>query len=86
MKKISRRVALALKSLRETQGWSLDKAAEATGVSKAMLGQINGKNLALQSRHYGNWLKDLMFPFLSFLKSLSENFKNLFIVLSKYNI
>lgn len=40
MKKISRRVALALKSLRETQGWSLDKAAEATGVSKAMLGQI----------------------------------------------
>ena len=40
MKKISNRVALALKSLRETRGWSLDKTAEATGVSKAMLGQI----------------------------------------------
>ncbi len=40
MKKISRRVALALKSLRETRGLSLDKAAEAIGVSKAMLGQI----------------------------------------------
>jgi XRE family transcriptional regulator, regulator of sulfur utilization len=40
MKKISRRVASALKLLREIRGWSLDKAAEATGVSKAMLGQI----------------------------------------------
>ncbi len=30
----------ALKSLRRQRGWSLDRAAEATGVSKAMLGQI----------------------------------------------
>lgn len=40
MKAISHRVASALKSLREMRGWSLDKTAEATGVSKAMLGQI----------------------------------------------
>ena len=33
-------IALKLKSLRQKQGWSLDKAAKATGVSKAMLGQI----------------------------------------------
>ena len=29
-----------LKCLRQKKGWSLDKAAKATGVSKAMLGQI----------------------------------------------
>ncbi|NVD07991.1 helix-turn-helix domain-containing protein [Vibrio sp. JPW-9-11-11] len=29
-----------LKRLRQEKGWSLDKAAKATGVSKAMLGQI----------------------------------------------
>lgn len=33
-------IALTLKDLRQKKGWSLDKAAQATGVSKAMLGQI----------------------------------------------
>ena len=37
---VSRHLAGQLKSLRATHGWSLDKAALATGVSKAMLGQI----------------------------------------------
>ena len=37
---IYRHMALTLKGLRQERGWSLDKAAEATGVSKAMLGQI----------------------------------------------
>lgn len=37
---ISNRIALALKALRRERGWSLDKAAQETGVSKAMLGQI----------------------------------------------
>jgi len=40
MKKMSHRVASVLKSLRKDRGWSLEKTAEATGVSKAMLGQI----------------------------------------------
>lgn len=40
MKKISYHIAETLKSLRQKQGWSLDKAAQETGVSKAMLGQI----------------------------------------------
>ena len=30
----------ALRAQRTARGWSLDKAAEETGVSKAMLGQI----------------------------------------------
>lgn len=40
MKKIYKRIALTLKELRRQRGWSLDKTAENTGVSKAMLGQI----------------------------------------------
>lgn len=37
---ILNRIALVLKSLRKDRKWSLDKAAGETGVSKAMLGQI----------------------------------------------
>lgn len=33
-------IAATLKMLRAAQGWSLDRASRATGVSKAMLGQI----------------------------------------------
>ena len=40
MKNIYKRISLTLKELRRKKGWSLDKAAEKTGVSKAMLGQI----------------------------------------------
>ncbi len=40
MKDIYKHIALTLKTLRRERGWSLDKAAEETGVSKAMLGQI----------------------------------------------
>jgi XRE family transcriptional regulator, regulator of sulfur utilization len=40
MKKIYKRISLTLKELRRQHGWSLDKTAEHTGVSKAMLGQI----------------------------------------------
>lgn len=40
MKDINNRISKTLKSLRSERGWSLDKAAEKTGVSKAMLGQI----------------------------------------------
>lgn len=37
---IYKHIATTLKELRQKKGWSLDKAAQATGVSKAMLGQI----------------------------------------------
>jgi transcriptional regulator with XRE-family HTH domain len=33
-------ISLTLKALRKERGWSLDRAAKETGVSKAMLGQI----------------------------------------------
>ncbi|HAT7876040.1 TPA: DNA-binding protein, partial [Legionella pneumophila] len=37
MQEISNRIAKTLKSLRQERGWSLDKTALETGVSKAML-------------------------------------------------
>lgn len=37
---IFKRIASTLKTLRKERGWSLDKTAQETGVSKAMLGQI----------------------------------------------
>lgn len=37
---LSRHLAAQLRALRSARGWSLDRAALATGVSKAMLGQI----------------------------------------------
>jgi len=40
MKQLNKRISLTLKQLRREKGWSLDMAAEKTGVSKAMLGQI----------------------------------------------
>jgi transcriptional regulator with XRE-family HTH domain len=40
MNEISKRIAVTLKKLRKHNGWSLDKASTETGVSKAMLGQI----------------------------------------------
>lgn len=40
VKDINQRISTILKALRQERGWSLDKAALATGVSKAMLGQI----------------------------------------------
>lgn len=40
MMEILTRIASSLKTLRKERGWSLDKTAQETGVSKAMLGQI----------------------------------------------
>lgn len=40
MNNLSKKIASTLKALRQERGWSLDAASEKTGVSKAMLGQI----------------------------------------------
>jgi transcriptional regulator with XRE-family HTH domain len=40
MNELYTHIATRLKTLRKEKGWSLDKTAEKTGVSKAMLGQI----------------------------------------------
>ncbi|MEH6629100.1 MAG: XRE family transcriptional regulator [Motiliproteus sp.] len=40
MQELDQYLAKALKTLRKEKGWSLDRTAKETGVSKAMLGQI----------------------------------------------
>lgn len=40
MNNLAARISETLKALRKEKGWSLDAASEKTGVSKAMLGQI----------------------------------------------
>lgn len=40
MKDLTKSISKTLKSLRQEHGWSLDMASQKTGVSKAMLGQI----------------------------------------------
>lgn len=40
MENLARFLSITLKQLRQQRGWSLSRLAEATGVSKAMLGQI----------------------------------------------
>ncbi len=40
MSLLLKHIAIQLKTLRAAQGWSLDQTAQATGISKAMLGQI----------------------------------------------
>jgi len=40
VKNINKHISSTLKALRRERGWSLDRTAEETGVSKAMLGQI----------------------------------------------
>ncbi|WP_136246981.1 helix-turn-helix domain-containing protein [Halomonas borealis] len=40
MQDISQHIVERLRALRRAEGWSLDRTAQATGVSKAMLGQI----------------------------------------------
>ncbi len=40
MENVSQKISTVLKSLRKAKGWSLDALSQKTGVSKAMLGQI----------------------------------------------
>lgn len=40
MEKLVKKISSTLKAIRKESGWSLDKASQKTGVSKAMLGQI----------------------------------------------
>ena len=53
MENLTRFLSTTLKQLRQQRGWSLSRLAEATGVSKAMLGQIERNESSPTSRHYG---------------------------------
>ncbi len=51
MENIYKHIATTLKDLRQKKGWSLDKASLATGVSKAMLGQIEREESSPTNRY-----------------------------------
>jgi len=67
-------IALTLKDLRRKRGWSLDKAAEATGVSKAMLGQIEREESSPTIATLWKIASGFQTSFSSFIADLQSDF------------
>ncbi len=74
MKNIYNHISLTLKALRRERGWSLDKAAEETGVSKAMLGQIEREESSPTIATLWKIASGFNASFSSFIESTSSNF------------
>jgi len=67
-------IELTLKKLRQERGWSLDKAAEKTGVSKAMLGQIERQESSPTIATLWKIASGFQTSFSSFLEDLQTDF------------
>lgn len=74
MEKIYKHIALTLKELRQKNGWSLDKAAQATGVSKAMLGQIEREESSPTIATLWKIASGFQTSFSSFLEEIHNDF------------
>jgi transcriptional regulator with XRE-family HTH domain len=74
MKTIYKRISLTLKELRREKGWSLDKAAEKTGVSKAMLGQIEREESSPTISTLWKIASGFDTSFSSFIEEISSEF------------
>lgn len=74
MKTIYKRISLTLKALRKEKGWSLDKAAQETGVSKAMLGQIEREESSPTIATLWKIASGFNASFSSFIEDLSAEF------------
>jgi len=68
MNSVSKNISLNLKILRKSVGWSLDKAANQTGVSKAMLGQIEREESSPTIVTLWKIAKGFRVPFSTFLE------------------
>ncbi|HEU5281644.1 MAG TPA: XRE family transcriptional regulator [Gammaproteobacteria bacterium] len=66
-------ISLTLKTLRQEKGWSLDKAAEETGVSKAMLGQIEREESSPTIATLWKIASGFKIAFSSFLENEESN-------------
>lgn len=73
---VSSHVALALKDLRKKRDWSLDKTAQETGVSKAMLGQIERAESSPTIATLWKIAKGFNVPFSLFLGDGEVNFSS----------
>jgi XRE family transcriptional regulator, regulator of sulfur utilization len=67
-------ISLTLKELRRERGWSLDKAAEETGVSKAMLGQIEREESSPTIATLWKIASGFKTSFSSFIEDININF------------
>lgn len=74
MKAIYQHISTTLKTLRREQGWSLDKAAQETGVSKAMLGQIERGESSPTIATLWKIASGFNTSFSSFIEDLSSEF------------
>jgi len=75
VKDLYKRISLTLKSLRSQRGWSLDKAAEETGVSKAMLGQIERQESSPTIATLWKIASGFGASFSSFIEDIGSDFK-----------
>lgn len=76
MNNISKHISLTLKGLRRERGWSLDKAALETGVSKAMLGQIEREESSPSIAILWKIACGFQTSFSSFIEEISTDFNN----------
>jgi transcriptional regulator with XRE-family HTH domain len=76
MQSISKRISTTLKNLRRERGWSLDKAALETGVSKAMLGQIEREESSPTIATLWKIATGFRTSFSSFIEDISEETNN----------
>lgn len=74
MEHLYKHIALTLKNLRKERGWSLDKAAAATGVSKAMLGQIEREESSPTIATLWKIASGFQTSFSSFIEELQTHF------------
>lgn len=70
VKQIYHHIASNLKNLRKQRGWSLDKTAQETGVSKAMLGQIEREESSPTIATLWKIASGFNTPFSSFIEEI----------------
>lgn len=70
---ITQHLAITLKTLRQARGWSLSKLAEKTGVSKAMLGQVERNESSPTVSTLWKIATGLNVPFSAFITPEAEN-------------
>lgn len=74
MKDVYKQIAVTLRALRHERGWSLDKASEETGVSKAMLGQIEREESSPTIATLWKIASGFQTSFSSFIVDISADF------------
>lgn len=82
---LTRQIASVLKEQRQKRGWSLDKTAAATGVSKAMLGQIERQESSPTIATLWKIATGLECSFSSFITSQDANAQHSHVVFSQEN-